>query len=278
MDRFLVIGGDGLIGRALASHLISCGFTVDATSRRRQSNVVQFDLSKPDFDVLDGYSHIFICAGVTNISACDNEPDFTYKINVESTASIAKYAAKGGSYLYYISSNTVFDGTTPFPDEGCNTSPITEYGKQKVAIESILLSLPTASVIRVTKILSQQVPLFGKFLSDLKAGNVVTPFCDLNLTPMSLSYLCESVYRLVKSKKTGLFHLSGEEDLTYSQLCFHLAGLMGVSKNLVQPVNRDSVIYNPKYSGLGMNDTRKITGIRPETTQQALVNILAENA
>lgn len=278
MDKYLVIGGDGLVGRTLVSQLKARGYTVDATSRRSQSDAIQLDLAEPNLNVLCGYSHVFLCAGITNISACEADPVATYKINVDSTATIATHAAKNGAYVYYISSNTVFDGGTPFPDEDCFVSPVTEYGKQKAVIEKFLLKTPNTSVIRITKLISLQVPLFKNFFNDLNSNTVVTPFSDLNLCPMSLSYFCESVQHLMDSKVTGLFHLSGEKDLSYAEFCVNLAKMMGVDECLVQPVSRDGVIYTPQHAGLGMRNTKKMTGLQPEFTQHALKSILAENA
>jgi len=57
-----------------------------------------------------------------------------------------------GSFVIFLSSNQVFDGTTPYRHSDEAVCPLNEYGRQKAAFENWLLgrSKP-AAILRLTK-------------------------------------------------------------------------------------------------------------------------------
>ena len=51
-----------------------------------------------------------ICAGVTNIAACEREPEKTAQVNVAGITGLIENLVESGSFVIYLSSNLVFDG------------------------------------------------------------------------------------------------------------------------------------------------------------------------
>ena len=87
MDKVLIIGGNSMIGKALADKWSNQNFEVHSTSRRfLNSNQIFFDLQSPNFSVFsDQYECIVFLAGDTNIQSCINNPILSEKVNVINT-------------------------------------------------------------------------------------------------------------------------------------------------------------------------------------------------
>src|SRR5262249_54314120 len=150
----LIIGGDGLVGSALQMHCQRQGIAVELTSRRPKREALFLDLDQPDFQSIERrrYSFALVCAAVTDMRACQDDPPTSRRINLPHTLQLMRRLADRGSHVVFLSSSQVFDGETPEPDEAAATCPKNEYGAQKLAVEQAIAAerLP-AAVLRVTK-------------------------------------------------------------------------------------------------------------------------------
>lgn len=80
-------------------------------------------------------------------SAAERRPDVsekdttaTQKLNVEATKTIAESAKEVGAFVVYISTDYVFDGSSPPYSEGSQTNPLNNYGKSKLEGEKVMLA------------------------------------------------------------------------------------------------------------------------------------------
>ena len=91
----LIVGADGLIGGRLAHDLTEAGHTVWRTSRKvvaATQRQIQLDLSALDpFECLPSCHFAFLCAGVTSMALCQQEPSATRMINVINTVKLAQH-------------------------------------------------------------------------------------------------------------------------------------------------------------------------------------------
>ena len=89
----LIVGGDGLIGRALADARRARGRRVAATTRRQGSEGAGrplLDLAAPlDPDDLPGAVCCIITAATTSVVACRDHPAETRRVNVTAPISLA---------------------------------------------------------------------------------------------------------------------------------------------------------------------------------------------
>lgn len=79
-------------------------------------------------------------AAISATEACENNPDFAYKVNVEASVNIARKAKEIGSKLLFISSEQVFNGNIndgPYKEDQ-EPVPSTVYGKTKLTAENLL--------------------------------------------------------------------------------------------------------------------------------------------
>ena len=158
---------------------------------------------------------------------CETEPCSSTRINVMNTLTLAKKLQTSGMKIVFLSSNTVFDGELAWPQEDNGYRPCTAYGRQKVATEQALMKLPGAkksiTIVRLSKVLTLHSGIASEFMRLLMAGEPCPAFSDLRISPVSLPYILDSLLTIVNKRQAGIFHLSGEEELSYSEFAKRLA-------------------------------------------------------
>ena len=77
-----------------------------------------------------------IFAAIARVAACEADPKGSAHVNVTQTLALADRLLTRGIPVLYLSTNQVFDGTTPNVAPDASYSPVTEYGRQKVLAET----------------------------------------------------------------------------------------------------------------------------------------------
>lgn len=292
MHSALIIGGDSVIGKALATELQKSGLEVFATSRRnpfpplplgeedfiseakpslgnpvrahffdtltpilsrRERKIVPLalDLSQlpeswPNLPQADA---AFLCAAITKLEACENDPAGTALINVDHMQEVASELLSRGIYTVFLSSNQVFDGSKPRRLADEVPCPLNVYGAQKAEMEAWLMSgLHCASVLRLTKVItSSPLPVLAHWETDLKAGNSIEAFTDLSFSPIPLASVVQAMVQLGRDKEEGIFQLSGAQEISYYEIALALATRLKISRNKVIPISATSKGIRPQF-------------------------------
>ena len=109
-------------------------------------------------------------------------------VNVTGTVALVERLVSQGAFVVHLSSAHVFDGTRPHRREHDQTCPVTEYGTQKADAERSILKLgDSVAVVRFAKIVGPTDPLFGGWATSLSAGQPISPFSDMTMSPVPLS-------------------------------------------------------------------------------------------
>lgn len=282
-DPVLVLGGDALIGRALADWLPRQGHAVIKTTRRPavpSPTVLHLDLTADvsGWRVPPACRVAIICFGITNLEQCRREPERTRHINVEQTAIVARALVAAGCFVIYLSSNHVFDGSQPWPGPGTPVSPMTEYGRQKVEAESRLLELgDQMAVVRMTKIFPPSPPLIQAWMRSLKAGQAINPYDDYRCAPVSVEFAVNGITAVAARRQAGIWHISGSEDITYAEIARFAAHRQRYDPALVLPISARSnpgLEHLPAYSTLDASRLRDELGLSAPDVRKTLEQIL----
>ena len=262
-SRILIIGGNSTIGAELYKTLSRQGFNVDTTTRRVSdvsSKVLFLDLAdnKSFSSILKHhYDSAIICSAVTSVAACQKDPKSTKYINVDSTIEIINHLSERGTHIIFISTSLVFDGSTAFARPFDKKNPSCHYGEQKAIVEDYLLTNnSSAAIVRFAKVIPPQYPLFVDWISSLRLGESIFPYVDKYFAPVSLTFAVTILSWLIKYEKTGLYQVSSEFEITYSDAALHLAELNCLDASLVRPSSSfsclipDGVNNNILYSSL----------------------------
>ena len=269
----LVIGADGLIGRAVSNHLTRAGETVlettrrlDTTSERRFFLDLTEDVSnwRPPCQV----SVAHFCAAVTSLERCRKEPVQSARVNVHNTVALAKTLVASRTFVIFPSTNLVYDGSIPFRKTDDLVCPRTEYGRQKAEAERQLLTLgDLISVVRFTKVLGPNMSLLKGWIQALQNGETIHPFSDMVMAPVPLLFAVDVLRRVAEARLPGIVQVSGERDVTYEQVARHIVQRLGASPDLVlRSTSAEAGLQLeaiPTYTTLDTTRLRTEFGIEP---------------
>lgn len=226
MQRALVVGGSGFVGRAILSHL---GPTRGIGTRHTAAGagLIPFDAVAGRLaDILsalpDDISHVFVPFANGNPDACAADPDATRRINVEAAIRLMEDAFQAGLTPIFVSTDYVYDGTKPLRSEDEPQAPTTEYGRQKAAVEHWLAGQPKPWLVaRLSKVVSGDTArrsVLGEWVNDIRHGRAMRSATDQIFSPAFVDDIAGAMVRLAETGSTGIFNVAGPEPLSRYQL------------------------------------------------------------
>jgi dTDP-4-dehydrorhamnose reductase len=284
--KVLVAGADGMIGSALARHLKKTGKQFVETTRQREkvrSGRIWLDLADSiSINSLPKVDVCVLCAALTNIEACAENPAYSHQINVEGALAVAQHMTKIGAHTIFLSTNQIFDGSTVCQKATDSRSPITEYGRQKAEAEKQLVAMGHAvSILRLSKVLEAEPPLFISWRDDLNLDRIIRPYSNMTLAPIDLEFVVNLIDQLLHVRAGGIFQASGDEDVAYIEAAAYLLKFMTLDANKSCPQSKPSGIENsapPKYTSLDSSRIRKEFGLIIPSSRKVLTTIMSNLA
>lgn len=286
--RILVLGATGQVGRAVSQV---------ARVRNPQLALVEAARSSPDaalrFSLDDPPSlekvirriaprHTILAAAATSVAWCEANPEAARRVNVDGTEVVAAVCRAVGSSLTFISTDYVFDGTTAPSGEADPVAPRVEYGRQKLAAESIVLGThPGNLVVRTCQVFGPD-PRRKNFvlatIDRLTAGERVSVAADLFGTPTYAPDLAAMLLDLTVGGRTGVWHVAGASFLSRYDLALAAAAAFGVTSPALTPVRAEQLgdgVPRPPRAGL-RNERLDAEGLARMTPLATALADLAE--
>ena len=217
--RYLILGGSGFLGRSLHSSL-GAGGAIATYKRTPIAGGIHFDASEHSLAarILTAYpslTHAFILMGITNLDACARDPAGTARINVDAIKEVIAQLRDAGITPVFASSDAVFDGSRGGWTEDDPPCPVLTYGRQKAAVEAVLLADARPSlIVRLPKILST-IPgardMLDGWMSELESGAEIRCAHDQLLSPVDVDEAVQALVGLVNSQASGVFHFAAPQ-------------------------------------------------------------------
>ena len=274
--RVLVVGADGLVGATVAARLEAAGTSVIRTSRRGSPGSMPLDMSalSTQWSPPPGVAAAVLCAAVTSTEACRDRPDEARRVNVEGTLELARRLADAGARIVFLSTNLVFDGSTPFTPATAARCPRTAYGRMKAEAEERLLALGGTTVVRLTKVVGRTLPVIDRWRDSLDRGEPIRPFTDLLVAPVSLDLAAMVIAATAREPLGPILQVSARADVTYADVAARLAARWGAASALVQPASAAdlglALEHLPAHTTLDASLVRDRLGIEPPDPWAAL--------
>ncbi len=216
MQRLLVTGGCGYLGRELVRRAPGHGWAVRATWHERppagDAEWVQADLRDPEAT----------CLAVSGVDAIVHtayrQGTGEWEANVEGSTNVAE--AAHGLRLVHLSSDVVFDGTRGRYREEDAPAPVNSYGRSKAEAERRVMELHgQATIVRTSLLYGGAEPGPQERLA--AAGTRF--FVDEIRSPVHVGDLAEALFDVLAINLPGPLHLAGADDLSR----FDFAVLLG---------------------------------------------------
>jgi dTDP-4-dehydrorhamnose reductase len=271
----LVIGADGMIGRALAARLARDGCNVIGTSRNGEPGMIGLDIARDAARWTPPPAKAaFLCAAITSQERCRKELAETRKVNADATLVITEKLVRQCTHVIFPSTNLVLSGERPYQAADDPYAPITEYARQKACVEKCLRQLPGTCVVRFTKVFGRSAPLLRSWRESLLKGQPIRPFADMPMAPVPLDFAVKALIAVAAARTTGIVQISAAEDITYAAAARFVAKRLGVAEDLVQPISvvdsGVSVEHVPRHTTLDTARLRTDFGFKPPCPRDAI--------
>ena len=279
----IVTGASGLLGANLCLVAADRGLDVTAVSSRtpfRADGVVTAQLDLRDAAAVREVVErarprvVVHCAAMTDVDACESEPERAFAVNAQATATLAEAAAGVGARLVAVSTDAVFDGQTGGYTEIDPVSPVNVYAQSKLAGERAALEAsPTHLVVRTTLFGWNAQPkrsLAEWALARLDAGDRVPGFTDAVFAPLEASTLGEVLLDLVETGASGVVHVGSRDAVSKFDFARAVAETFGHDPDRVDPTLMTDVPFRAPRPPRTALDASRAAGLlgRPLPTVQ----------
>ncbi len=240
MVDLVVIGGAGYLGRAVVREASSRHLTVVAT--RHTSTPVERGVEWETLDVRDHDDVARVIdrhrpRAIINAAYVISGPDLVTTTGL-APAAMARAARRIGSRFVHLSTDLVFDGTSPRPYvESDPPRPILEYGQVKLDSERAVMTTDAdALVVRTSLLYGGVEPGPQETLVTWAAeGADIAFFVNELRSPVRVGELAAGLLDLSLTRRAvGLWHLAGDEPMNRLAFARRLALSMGIDPDLLR--------------------------------------------
>jgi len=239
--KALVIGGSGRVGKALMAELAHRGIQTQGTYLTRPFyGGVRLDICDTEQTnkvITNDLDVVFVTAAETNVDKCEKQGE----ANTEGFKNVINACALWKTQIVYFSTDFVFKGEGSF-HEWDLVSPVSEYGRQKVYAEHMVLSLsnPNHLIIRTSWLFDEGHNFVTWVAKELKAGKTISLPTDQCGNPTYSLDLAKTVVDIWMNGLGGIWHVCGKDNLSRFELGELIKKLIG--KGQVIPIEKQKQI------------------------------------
>lgn len=217
--RVFIAGASGFIGSILFGYFLKEHETYGSYYSNPVKGLIHLDIRDRNAvnDILTSLRPDVIIhpAANPNVEYCEEHPGETWKINVEGSENLIRSARNIGAKFVFFSSDYIFDGKSgPYSEEDI-PCPINEYGKQKLAVETLITSsLEDYIIARITVVYGWERN--GKnyvmgIIRNLKNGRHMKIPYDQVGSPTYANNMVQVIMSLIEADRTGIYHAAGRD-------------------------------------------------------------------
>lgn len=273
--RILITGAGGFIGSALLKRLYDLSPVAiyhHAKPSLEYHSWKQVDLS--DVDAVRKLVQevrpeiVYHLAALTSPQRNEQEPELARKMNFNITENIINTLPQE-THMVFISTDKVFDGSDPNPDEQAMTSPQWLYARLKVECENLLRHVPRHHILRLgivhamgeewaCTVGSGTASFIDRGIAEMKLGKTVSVFNNVNRCYVRLSRLIDLFSIILNDKNYCLYHV-GSPMMTYYDRMKQLGQELGLDwQNLLVPSEGKTVPMSQNMNTAKLRATFKV--------------------
>lgn len=246
--KILVTGGSGLLGSNLLHYLQNKDDTLFYTikTHRVQFNgtPITADLTTDITSIEENtYDVIINTIALTDVDACEKNPELSYRLNTEIPEKLAKYCLKTNCHLIHISTDQIFDGKKGNYTEESEPNPINIYAKTKYEAEKRIQNILPREKYAILRTNFFGINCIGKFsfsewvLDCLTNKKEIKMFYDVYFNPLLVNTLAEIIEASIQKKLYGVYHCTSDRKISKYDFGMMLKSIFGLD----HPIERISL-------------------------------------
>lgn len=255
--KILIIGASGFLGNRLYSKL----------SQMSEYEVIGTYYKKP----LDGFIKLNInskksvesillkikpeiiiwSAGLKNLSITEKSKSKTLKYNYYSVRNVFPYIeSNSATHFIFISTDYVFKGDQGNYRSDQTPNPMTHYGNSKWEAEKFIEHhFPFYSIIRTSAVIGKGSAFFDWIYESISENRKLELFTHV-FSPTPIALFEDGVENILNKKKSGTYHICGNEIVSRYDLGLLIAKCCGSKTNSIIKADNSSISYFHKNLSL----------------------------
>jgi len=252
--KILVTGSNGLLGQKLVIALkertgldvIACGRDENRIDDKSGYRYIPVDLT--DEEAVKGLivqsepDCIIHTAAMTNVDACELDPEACRKANVDAVTYLLEACKGKDVHFIHISTDFVFDGESGPYKETDPIGPLSVYARSKAEAESLVMNSGLRWAIIRTMIIygvtddaqRSNIVLWTK--QSLEQEKEIKVIDDQYRGPTLAEDLAAACISAALKKAQGLYHVSGREVMSILDIARQVADFFGLDQRYIHPV------------------------------------------
>jgi dTDP-4-dehydrorhamnose reductase len=275
--RCLVLGGTGMLGRAVVAEARSRGWAALGLSRE-QGDVMDHERLAFWADSFRPEA-VINCAAYTKVDDCESQPERAFRVNGEAVGHAAAAAGRVGARLVHVSTDYVFDGEgrEPYPED-TPTGPLSVYGRSKLEGERHALAFDKGLVVRTSWLFGPGGPNFvATMVRLIEEGRLpLRVVDDQRGCPTYTRFLAAALLDLALREVTGVVHYRNRGPASWYDFATVIARQWSGTAEVV-PVKTAEFprpARRPAWSVLAVDRFEEIAGRTVEPWEQGLAEFL----
>lgn len=275
----LLLGADGMLGKAWEEFLVSSRVHHDAVGRRREgANALDVtDADAVERVVARGYEWVINCTAYTAVDAAETAESDARRVNGDAVGYVAHSAARHGAKVVHYSTDYVFSGRAHAPYEvDAPIAPINAYGRSKALGEALLLASGVPHLlIRTSWVYAPWGKNFFLTMRHVMAKQPrVSVVDDQHGRPTSVFSLVDATWRLMQRSQQqpqpgtttfGTYHVADSGDCTWFGFAEAIRDIVGAECEVLPCSTQEfpRPAPRPEYSVLSLDKTVAAIGALP---------------
>jgi dTDP-4-dehydrorhamnose reductase len=289
--RILITGSNGLLGQKLVAQLLQKGIDFMASSlgvnRNNdcpEENYRTMDICKRDeiAEVFKEFkpTHVIHTAAMTNVDACELNPQECKSLNVDSVQLLANQCLAEHCHFQLLSTDFVFDGSKGNYQEEDAPNPLSIYGHSKLQAEEYIKDLPSLqfSIVRTIIVYGTGNQLsrsnIVKWAKEaLLEGKELSIIDDQFRAPTWADDLAWACIRICELNENGIFHVSGPETMSIYEIVERIAKHYQLPMDQVKRTTSFSLsqpAVRPPRTGFNLSKANSRLGYAPKSLEETL--------
>lgn len=290
--KVLVTGSTGLLAKGLAETapdgavLFGVHLRPYTVSDTRMTHLVRDVRDPAAMEALlraEKFDAVVHAAGLAAVDQVERDPDSGRGSNLGGTRAVAEACRRHGSYLVYVSTNAVFDGTRPPYAEDAPTTPVHHYGRIKLECEAAAARSGAGCIARPILMYGWNHPVNRPnpvtwVYEKLIRGEEVRLVDDVFENPLYARQCGRALWAMVARRPSGIFHLAGATRVSRWELGLAVAESFGLDSRLVSRVDSSAfpaIARRPPDTTFLTRRMEVELGVRPMTLTEGLADMRA---
>jgi dTDP-4-dehydrorhamnose reductase len=289
--KVLITGSNGLLGQKIVRQALKKGISFLATSKGENRNPDCPSGNYQSLDICDANAiekvftdfqptHIIHTAAITNVDACELNPEECELVNVTATRYLFEAAQKINAHFQLLSTDFVFDGEKGNYKETDEPNPLSVYAKSKVDGEALLLNsdYKNHSIVRTIIVYGignnlSRTNIICWAKEALSKGQPMNIIDDQFRAPTWADDLAWACLRICDLDTTGIYHISGPETFSVYTIVERVANYYGLSTESLTKTDSSTLnqpAKRPPRTGFDLTKSRNELGYNPKTIEETL--------